>query len=108
MRKASCARIRLTWSLPPHSPAGRFAHKSETPHYYSSRFYRQDLHLSRTMLTTPWVAYVDRFACDWLRLATTDLSYACSFTIEFIKYTCQLYTNKKRPIGLFLFGASNQ
>ena len=72
MRKASCARIRLTWSLPPHSPAGRFAHKSETPHYYSSRFYRQDLHLSRTMLTTPWVAYVDRFACDWHRLSTTD------------------------------------
>ena len=72
MRKASCARIRLTWSLPPHSPAGGFAHKSETPHYYPSRFYRQDLHLSRTMLTTPWVAYVDRFACDWHRLSTTD------------------------------------
>ena len=51
MRKASCARIRLTWSLPPHSPAGGFAHKSETPHYYPSRFNRQDLHLSRTMLT---------------------------------------------------------
>lgn len=27
MRKASCAPIRLTWSLPPHSPAGRFAPK---------------------------------------------------------------------------------
>jgi len=64
MRKASCAPIRLTWSLPPHSPAGRFAHKSKTPHYYLSRFYRQDLHLSRTMLTTLWAAYVDRFACD--------------------------------------------
>ena len=72
MRKASCACIRLTWSLPPHSPAGGFAHKSETPHYYPSRFYRQDLHLSRTMLTTSWVAYVDRFACDWHRLSTTD------------------------------------
>ena len=72
MRKASCARIRLTWSLPPHSPAGRFAHESQTPHYYFSRFFRQDLHLSRTMLTVPWTAYVDRFACDWLRLATTD------------------------------------
>ena len=64
--------IRLTWSLPPHSPAGRFAHKSQTPHYYFSRFFRQDLHLSRTMLTVPWTAYVDRFACDWIRLATTD------------------------------------
>ena len=83
MRKASCARIRLTWSLPPHSPAGGFAHKSETPHYYPSRFYRQDLHLSRTMLTTPWVAYVDRFACDWHRLSTTDLS-------------CPIYYNGKK------------
>lgn len=72
MRKASCALIRLTWSLPPHSPAGGFAHKSETPHYYLSRLYRQDLHLSRTMLTAPWTAYVDRFACDWPRLSTTD------------------------------------
>ena len=24
------------------------------------------------MLTGPLPAYVDRFACDWLRLATTD------------------------------------
>ena len=46
--------------------------KSETPHYYLSRLYRQDLHLSRTMLTTLWAAYVDRFACDWPRLSTTD------------------------------------
>ena len=43
--------IRLTWSLPPHSPAGRFAHKLCSPLLLLS-ISRQDLHLSRTMLTT--------------------------------------------------------
>ena len=45
------------------------------PHYSHSRFSRQDLLLSRTMLTTLLVAYVDPFACDWLGFATTDLSH---------------------------------
>lgn len=44
--------IRLTWSLPPHSPAGRFAHKLCSPLLLLSTFCcRQVLHLSRTMLT---------------------------------------------------------
>jgi hypothetical protein len=30
------------------------------------------LHLGRTMLTGNLPAYVDRFACDWLRFSTTD------------------------------------
>ena len=34
---------------------------------------RNALHLSRTMLTGGFApAYVDRFACDWHRLSTTD------------------------------------
>ena len=45
------------------------------PHYSHSRSSRQDLLLSRTMLTTLLVTYVDPFACDWLGFATTDLSY---------------------------------
>jgi len=32
----------------------------------------QDLPLSRTMLSNHGLPYVGRFACDWLRLATTD------------------------------------
>src|SRR4051812_32653472 len=32
----------------------------------------QDLLLSRTMLSNHGLPYVGRFACDWLRLATTD------------------------------------
>ena len=68
---------RPTWSLTPHSPAGAFAPKALTPpHYWRSRRRqkprRQDLPLSRTMLTGIFPAYVDRFACDWHRLSTTD------------------------------------
>jgi len=33
---------------------------------------RQDLPLSRTMLSDHKSPYVGRFACDWHRLATTD------------------------------------
>src|ERR1700722_9939804 len=33
---------------------------------------RQGLPLSRTMLSNHELPYVGRFACDWLRLATTD------------------------------------
>ena len=99
MRKSSCALIRLTWSLPPHSPAGGFAHKSETPHYYLSRLYRQDLHLSRTMLTTLWAAYVDRFACDWPRLTTTDPYFNI---IDYKLYLC-LYLYYLQLIQTYVF-----
>lgn len=34
---------------------------------------RQDLLLSRTMISNNELPYVGRFACDWHRLATTDL-----------------------------------
>jgi len=38
----------------------------------SEQLSRLDLHLDRTMLTNKLFAYVDRFACDWLRFSTTD------------------------------------
>lgn len=63
--------IRLTWSLPPHSPAGRFAHKPCSPLLLLST-------LSAGLTSKPhhahnfFIAYVDRFACDWPRLSTTD------------------------------------
>lgn len=62
--------VRLTWSLPPHSPAGGFAPKPVAPHYYLSRhyFFRQDLLLSRTMLTTTLHCLRGSFC---LRLAST-------------------------------------
>lgn len=91
--------IRLTWFLTPHSPAGRFAHKSIAPHYCSSRLFRQDLHLRRTMLTSHSLAYVDRFACVWHRLSTTD-SYAhiiCNkkfFVYVYVTFLCtRLYAH---------------
>jgi hypothetical protein len=34
---------------------------------------RTDLPLKRTMLTGIFPGYVDRFACVWHRLSTTDL-----------------------------------
>ena len=66
---------RPTWSLTPHSPAGGFAPKdSASPLLPLSarKASGQDLLLSRTMLTGVFPAYVDRFACDWHRLSTTD------------------------------------
>jgi len=81
--------IRLTWSLTPHPPAARIAtwHRrppSDDPsapsRRASPRRHRlpsigrsgQGLHLSRTMLSNQKLPYVGRFACDWLRLSTTD------------------------------------
>jgi hypothetical protein len=79
----------LTWSLTPHSPAGdvpafRAASAPLHPLPRVGKTDGQDLLLSRTMLrdevtvdlaslriTPP--PYVGRFACDWHRLATTDL-----------------------------------
>ena len=71
--------IRLTWSLPPHSPAGRFAHKPCSPLLLLST-------LSAGLTSKPhhahnfFIAYVDRFACDWPRLSTTDP--LCTFIIS--------------------------
>ena len=72
----------LTWFSPPHSPAGGFAPKhSRSPLLPLSlkiimRYtLRQVLLLSCTVLIANFYAtYVDRFACNWHRLATTDLS----------------------------------
>lgn len=59
--------------MPPHPPTGRFAPKlSGSPLLLLSAIRRLDLPLSRTMLTGILPAYVDRFACDWPRLSTTD------------------------------------
>ena len=67
-------RTRLTWSLTPHPPAGGFAPKQHAPHWNPSRAQcaRPDLQLDRTMITDILPAYVDRFACGWHRLATTN------------------------------------
>src|ERR1700674_306250 len=87
----SCGR--LTWSLTPHSPAGGVAtrlrrHRPSPAGNPSEPLYGrvlpspsapdsrgrhgQVLLLSRTMLSNHELPYVGRFACDWLRLATTD------------------------------------
>ncbi len=92
--------VRLTWSLTPHSPAGSVApesrrHLSEVdrppagpqsgrvdsspPAPDSRGLTGQDLLLSRTMLSNHELPYVGRFACDWLRLATTDPHAAHAF-----------------------------
>jgi hypothetical protein len=85
--------VRLTWSLTPHSPAGGVAagHRRNRPLLVvnpseplrarvilspsapdSRGRHGQVLLLSRTMLSNHELPYVGRFACDWLRLATTD------------------------------------
>ena len=95
-RFVGCAR--LTWSLAPHPPAeemmaghwrprppvalsGVRSAGPATPVTATSLLLRrtpngatngQDLPLSRTMLSNQELPYVGRFACDWLRLATTD------------------------------------
>jgi hypothetical protein len=50
-----------------------FGHVTSSPPAPDSREHRgQVLLLSRTMLSNHELPYVGRFACDWLRLATTD------------------------------------
>ena len=41
-----------------------------------------DLHLDRTMLPAALADYVDRFACDWHRLATTDPKFSTTSIIS--------------------------
>ena len=73
----------LTWSSPPHPPAGSFAPKLyRSPLLPLSLFaagLTSKLHRAHNTL----IAYVDRFACNWHRLATTDLS-------------CPIYYNGKK------------
>ena len=69
----------LTWFSPPHSPAGGFAPKPFRspllPLSLKNYNMRQVLLLYCTVLAVPFrTVYVDRFACNWHRLATTDLS----------------------------------
>lgn len=73
--RQDCRAQRLTWFLPPHSPAGHFA-PSQWPPLLSLSVSRQVLHLRCTMITFQWNAYVDRFACIWHRLSTTDPLWA--------------------------------
>ena len=57
----------------PTLAGGSFAHSHLAPTLLSrTHRVRPDLRLNRTMLTGNFPAYVDRFACDWLRLSTTD------------------------------------
>lgn len=61
--------LKLTWSLPPHSPAGDFA--AGLPHYSLSRFiYRQVLPLSRTMLNSCIFYYL-----TWVPLPATGMDF---------------------------------
>jgi len=84
---------RLTWSLTPHSPA-EASHRPHRPARNQAQIgldpkmphwrvdsgdashllpmspgtipgSRQDLPLSRTVLSNQWLPYVDPFACDW-------------------------------------------
>ena len=78
----------LTWFSPPHSPAGGFAPKPFRspllPLSLKNYNMRQVLLLYCTVLAVPFrTVYVDRFACNWHRLATTDLS-------------CPIYYNGKK------------
>src|SRR5688572_29880324 len=69
--------VRPTWSSTPQPPAEALAaclplptFSTRTPVYDGTG--RQDLPLSRTVIVVPargrHPTYVDRFACDWLRL----------------------------------------
>ncbi|WP_040760560.1 SEL1-like repeat protein [Ruminiclostridium cellobioparum] len=68
-------RIRLTWSLPPHSSSGGLAHKQllTTDTHLALKAW-PDLHLGRTVITGILLAYVDRFACGWHRLSTISFA----------------------------------
>ena len=77
---------RLTWSLSPHSPAAALsgpvrrleAQRHQLPacrHLYpgpTAGPSAAGLTLSRIMLGNHGLPYLGRFACGWLRLATTD------------------------------------
>ena len=51
------------------------------------------------MLTALWTAYVDRFACDWPRLTTTDPYYNI---IDYKLYLC-LYLYYLHLIQTYVF-----
>ena len=81
MRKASCARYTADLVFAPTLACWK------------------DLHLSRTMLTALWTAYVDRFACDWPRLTTTDPYFNI---INYKLYLC-LYLYYLQIIQTYVF-----
>ena len=110
--------VRLTWSLTPHSPAGSVApeprrHLSEVdrppagpqsgrvdsspPAPDSRGLTGQDLLLSRTMLSNHELPYVGRFACDWLRLATTDPHAAHAFECTPASRQMALFSGHLQP-----------
>src|SRR5207245_6156155 len=60
------ALARLTWSLPPHSPAGMIAATEIGLRILSLP--GQGLHLNRAMLDDQRSSYVGRFARGWRRL----------------------------------------
>ena len=63
--------VRLTWSLPPHSPAGGFAPKPVAPHYYLSRHY----FFSAGLTSKPHHAHNDFALLTWIVLPATGLDF---------------------------------
>lgn len=68
----------LTWSLPPHSPAGRFAHRCISPTTTSLAVSRQVLLLGRTMIRAALSSLRGSLR---LRLASTFNHSACYFIL---------------------------
>ena len=81
--------------LPPHSPAGTFAHRLLSPLPVLS-LSRQVLLLGRTMIGPASSPYVDRFACDWHRLSTTARVMALYHTRWTLRHR---YTDTKQPFA---------
>ena len=91
----------LTWFSPPHSPAGGFAPKpSRSPLLplslkilYAAGL-TSILHRARSLFSA---VYVDRFACNWHRLATTDLSCTPNYKLF------DFFLQEKGPVSSLIF-----
>lgn len=79
----------LTWSLPPHSPAGTFAHRRLVPHYWPSRvFYAAGL-TSRPHYDQ------HRFGClTWIAWSATDIDFQPQHM------SLVHYTGRNRPLSI--------
>ena len=79
----------LTWSLPPHSPAGTFAHRRLVPHYWPSRvFYAAGL-TSRPHYDQ------HRFGClTWIAWSATDIDFQPQHM------SLVHYTGRIRPLSI--------